>query len=704
MSTEIEGAEFDKQKSKRKKDGVFYTPKYITKYIVENTVGKLCDEKKDELGFQEEEYFRGRKRRQKATIQKLVDVLDTYRDWLLQLTICDPACGSGAFLNQALDYLIKEHQYIDELKAKVLGGGLQFPDIENTILENNIYGVDLNEESVEIAKLSLWLRTAQPRRKLNDLSNNIKCGNSLIDSKAVAGDKAFHWETSFAKVFVNGGFDVVIGNPPYVSHDRVDNPEYLKKHYKSYQAFADLFCYFYELGIEIVKENGLLAYITSNSFLKADYGSPLRDLMLSKGSIDKIINIEDAQIFSDAVVNSVILILAKGKNLTKDALVVNSKYDVKTDFLQFIAENGFRYEQDDFRTLSWTLIRPEFLKITQKLKENNPTLEDLQTKIRLGIATGSNQAFLIDEEKKTELIQKDYNSSEIIQPILRGRDIYRYHYELPNQYIILSKNGIDIPRDYPAIYNHLESFGEKFKSRGAKGQHWTNLRACSFFDDFKEEKIVWIELTDNGRFSLCTNEIYLLNSAYFLLPPKGFKSGYLLAILNSKAMKFYLQQIANTSGVGTFRYFNIYVKEFPIPEIEQAEQMNFHEKSELLREEILEFKQIKNSFVKYLKSNYSIAKISRKLENWQNLDFEGFIKELKKAIKTTNELNKKEEQKPVATLTKTDEFEWFDLFEQNKKKAQDLQSEISAAEQQIDVMVYELYGLTEEEIRIVESS
>jgi len=159
VTAEIVDGRFDKQKSKRKKDGVFYTPKYITKYIVENTVGKLCDEKKIELGFKEEEYFKGRKNRKGFFLQKLVDILDEYRDWLLKITICDPACGSGAFLNQALDFLIKEHQYIDELKTKVLGGGFQFPDIENTILENNIYGVDLNEESVEIAKLSLGLAT-----------------------------------------------------------------------------------------------------------------------------------------------------------------------------------------------------------------------------------------------------------------------------------------------------------------------------------------------------------------------------------------------------------------------------------------------------------------------------------------------------------------------------------------------------------------
>jgi len=198
VNAEIEGTDFDKQKTKRKKDGVFYTPKYITKYIVDNTVGKLCNEKKEKLKIVEEEYHPSH---QKKTKKKLLAALETYREWLLQLTILDPACGSGAFLNQALDFLIKEHGYIDELQTNLLGGGLVFPNIENTVLENNIFGVDINEESVDIARLSLWLRTAQPRRKLNDLSSNIKCGNSLIDSKAVAGDKAFKWEEEFPHIF-----------------------------------------------------------------------------------------------------------------------------------------------------------------------------------------------------------------------------------------------------------------------------------------------------------------------------------------------------------------------------------------------------------------------------------------------------------------------------------------------------------------------
>ncbi len=200
IKAQLEGHEIDKSKSKRKKDGVFYTPKYITKYIVDNTIGKLCTEKKSELLINEEEYITDKKR-QKKTTQELFDKLTNYRNWLLKLTICDPACGSGAFLNQALDFLINEHRYIDELQAKLFGDAIVLSDIENSILENNLYGVDINEESVEIARLSLWLRTARPNRKLNDLSNNIKCGNSLIDDPQVAGEKAFNWFLEFPKVF-----------------------------------------------------------------------------------------------------------------------------------------------------------------------------------------------------------------------------------------------------------------------------------------------------------------------------------------------------------------------------------------------------------------------------------------------------------------------------------------------------------------------
>jgi hypothetical protein len=307
VNAEIEGADFDKQTSKRKKDGVFYTPKYITKYIVENTVGKLCTEKKTDLGIKEEEYFKGRKNRNKATIANLVDLLDTYRDWLLQLTICDPACGSGAFLNQALNFLIAEHTYIDELKTKVLGGGFQFSDIENTILENNIFGVDLNEESVEIAKLSLWLRTAQPRRKLNDLSSNIKCGNSLIDSKAVAGDKAFHWEIQFPQVFEKGGFDVIIGNPPY-GVNITTGKEYFRKHYECIEGPFEIYKIFIEKSLHLLKPLGLLGFITPDTWINLSYFKKTRKIIFENYHL--VFCSETLyQVFSDAVVDTNIYII-----------------------------------------------------------------------------------------------------------------------------------------------------------------------------------------------------------------------------------------------------------------------------------------------------------------------------------------------------------------------------------------------------------
>ena len=205
LQAEIRGEEFKSQTSKRKKDGVYYTPKYITKYIVENTLGKLCEDKKKELDLLELELDESLKYRKSKIINKeLQDTLDklmSYREFLLSLKICDPACGSGAFLNQALEYLIKEHSFVDENRRIIEKDAMGLFNIEQSILENNIYGVDINEEAVEIAKLSLWLRTAQRGRKLSSLNTKIKCGNSLIDDPEVAGDKAFNWAKEFPEVF-----------------------------------------------------------------------------------------------------------------------------------------------------------------------------------------------------------------------------------------------------------------------------------------------------------------------------------------------------------------------------------------------------------------------------------------------------------------------------------------------------------------------
>jgi len=378
----------------------------------------------------------------------------------------------------------------------------------------------------------------------------------------------FAWKLYFAEVFhEKGGFDIVIANPPYISHDKLDSKQYLQKRFKCFEPFADLYCYFLELAVNILNSKGSLCYITSNSYIKAKYGAPLRNILTKQTVLLELINVEDYQVFEASIVNTAIIIVQrKHDSQEQKCLVVSASNRDGTDFTRFISQNSQYYSQSDFLAEPWSLTSLDKLHVVRKMESAGKTLDSLKTKIRLGIATGFNEAFLLDETTKAELLKKDAKNAALIKPVLRGRDIFRYGYFSEKQYLLLTRNGINVPRDYPTISEYLDSFGEEFKNRGAQGDHWTNLRNCSFYDDFKREKIIWIELTDEGRFALCDEEVYLLNSAYFLLPPPTIPAKYLLGILNSQLMQFYLGMIAQTSGMGVTRWINEYVKRFPIPE------------------------------------------------------------------------------------------------------------------------------------------
>ncbi len=421
IKSEIEGNVVDKTKTKRKKDGVFYTPKYITKYIVDNTVGKLCTEKKEELQLIEEEYHT-EKNLQTKTKKALLDKLTTYREWLLQLTICDPACGSGAFLNQALEFLIEEHTYIDELQAKLMGDSLVLSDVENSILENNLYGVDLNDESIEIAKLSLWLRTAQKGRKLNSLNNNIKCGNSLIDDLEVAGEKAFSWEKEFPEVFARGGFDVIIGNPPYVNIVNIDNSserDFYQTKYKTVKNKSDLYSIFVEKGFYLLKSNSILSYIFPNSWLSTESFSKFREFLIKNTKIHELIKLPN-NIFVDATVTPIILIFSK----------VQVNYNL-ISLKSYIAHNfcdlGNKLSYDRIKnTSSFTFSFEPKLKI----KVKTIPLSEIAD-FSLGIKTSDDKRFIFDTKINNECY-----------PILRGRNISRYFYSNPVEWIWYAPNLI----------------------------------------------------------------------------------------------------------------------------------------------------------------------------------------------------------------------------------------------------------------------
>ncbi len=365
VQARLRGEEVDKAKTKRKKDGIFYTPKYITKYIVENTVGKLCEEKRQELGIVDEEYSKGRKNRRKDTVKALDQKLTDFREWLLSLTILDPACGSGAFLNQALDFLIQEHRKIDELRTQLLGGEIVFSDISTDILEKNIFGVDLNEESVEIAKLSLWLRTAQKGRKLNTLSNNIKCGNSLIDDVEVTREKAFNWQSEFPEIFKKGGFDVVIGNPPYLRVQGLrENFEieskYYENSYKSATGRFDIYVLFIENSLSLTNRSGVVSFILPHKFLVSDFGSGIREYLVENNALESILHFGSNMVFQDASTYTCIIKLSNANSSLMYQQIHPEEINNSRDFTK-IEYEGLTGEK-------WSLSNREIGSLITKLK------------------------------------------------------------------------------------------------------------------------------------------------------------------------------------------------------------------------------------------------------------------------------------------------------------------------------------------------
>lgn len=698
ITAELEGQELDKSKTKRKKDGVFYTPKYITKYIVDNTIGKLCEEKKAELNISDERFGQASKRSQKG-----IKDLKAYRDWLLDLKICDPACGSGAFLNQALEFLIEEHRYLDELTAQYHKAPLVLSDIEKHILEQNIYGVDINEESVEIAKLSLWLRTAQRGRKLTSLNNNIKCGNSLIDDPKVAGEKAFNWQKEFPKVFAKGGFDVVIGNPPYVKLETIRDVSVslASVGYQTFDKRGDLYVLFVERGFNILRRDGLISYIMPNKWLQAGYGEKLREYFLQK-QLNQLIDFGDLQIFEGATTYPVIFIARESKP-NKTFLATQLKKTGELDFERNVSTNANEFETKKLSKNTWVISSGKSNKLLERLNNKFPSLKEfINGEANYGIKFGLTEAFLIDNDKKRELINQDSESESLIGSILRGRDLTRYGKPNKNNLdnIILAGFGSYkyLQSDYPAIYSHLIKYESKLKKRGqCKGSkkteekpylgqhHWLELDnnpSESYLSLYQKPKIMYQKFQVKPCFIYDESGLYC-NDSMWIIPTdnKG-----LLGILNSKMgwwlITKYCTQIQNGCQL-IWKYFG----QIPIPDT--SNQPILAKLVDKMIDLTANKHKITDSFLSLLQSKFSIEKLSRKLQNWHELEFSDFLKELKKA---------------KVQLSLSEEAEWMQYFNEQKEKAQELKAEIDRLDGEIDRMVYQLYGLTDEEIKIVEQS
>ena len=672
------------QTSKRKQDGVFYTPQYITKYIVENTVGRLCAEKKQQLNIVEDEYFSDQ-RRQMQTKKRLLDQLKQYRDWLLQITILDPACGSGAFLNAALQFLMAEHKLIDEMEAKVAGAAIVFQDVENSILEHNLYGVDINEESVEIAQLALWLRTAKPHRKLNSLNENIKCGNSLISDPAIAGEKAFNWQEQFPKVFEKGGFDVVIGNPPYVSvATQMANPFMASQRkgiiessiYASLCQKWDLYIPFIELGIRhLCKEGGICSMIVPYPLTHQLYGQKIREMLLNDYHLYELSDLRGTKVFEDATVTSTIFFVEKGKKVSNIAISrkVNS-------YLQKVYAKTKEMLIQDIKNSVWNL--DEDNKKADKHSQMN-VLGDF-CYISKGMVLNADEKTAKGAFKKEDLISLTRDAIHC-REYVEAKDIDKYvinrirylEYETERSPYQLSRPTFRELYDCPKLLTN--------KIGTLKVVLDANKLLC---DQTNRICVLWKDLhgVENASISNSVKKFSEASRSELEKISSGVEIKFLLVLLNSTYANYLLDSIR---GSGNIDVNPEYIRNIPIPQLTIDAQQPFIALADTMLSLNSQLQEKRSRFLRRLSENYEGIKITTALQTFDLLDFKGFVAELKK-------------QKIKLSLVQQDE--WEDYFNQYRQACQELSEQIQTTDNEIDNKVFDLYGLTQEEREIVINS
>ena len=653
----IEGESADKKKSKRKKEGIFYTPDYIVDYIVRNSLGKYLEEKEDSIKEANnlKEHINDtnyKKRALKAYIE--------YQSALRNIKVLDPACGSGAFLVKVFDYLYAENVRVANIIADLNDDRTDLfssEDYIKSLLQNNIFGVDLNPESVEITKLSLWLKTAQKDKKLVDLNNNIKCGNSLIDDKTVAGERAFKWGEEFKEIIDNGRFDVVLGNPPYVfAREKISESEkgYFSAHFASSEYQVNTFVLFIEKSVNLIKKGGFLGFIIPNSILKISSISKLRKFLLEQGWIRNIVQLF-GESFEGINVETIIFIFQKGnQGADTNILEIYNPREIDEKSYRIIDSTKWKNDPEYRFQLS---IDDKAEVLLEKIKTGSADLEslfDVKAGLQAYEAGKGNPAQSAEDVKKRPYDCTSRLDSSTFQ-YLEGKDVGRYYIEWLGIWL---------------------KYGDC-------------LAAPRTLDIFQRPRILIREIT--GRYPqslICTytDEVFLNNrSVVNILNHANDKEllKTLLLILNSSLIGYYFKKITPKSERKMFPKIILQdLRKFPIKL--PKDKKVFANKADLILDLYSQFYEKIKKFLKLIQSEFSIEKTTKKLEKFYELDFDGFIKELK--LKKIS-LEKKEEL--------------LAFFEKYKKELLGLKNQIDATDKEIDEMVFDLYGLSESEREIV---
>ncbi len=635
----------------RKAGGVYYTPDYIVRYIVKETVGKLIEGKTPEE--------------------------------ISGMAFADIACGSGSFLIEVYDLLLKYHEryyagHPDKAKKSELSSrnGQKVLSLKKRqeILVNNIYGVDIDYQATEVTQLSLYLKLLEDattndayqfsllkEKILPNLSRNIVCGNSLIGTDISEGTlfpdvdesklKPMNFEDAFPDVMKprqkdggqGGGFDAVVGNPPYVRQEGLaDQKEYFKKKYKAFDSSADLYTYFIEKAVSVLRRDGLFGFIVANKWLRANFAVPLRAWM-KEHQVLQLIDFGDLQVFKGVSAYPCILIIKK--DTAKDAFRAAKIETLDSlDLTAHMSQSSFDVLINSLNDTGWPLVNEQQGALMDKLKERGTTLKEfLDGRLFLGIKTGLNEAFVVDNKTKDQFIHKNPRSKAILKPYLMGRDIKRYETPSASNFLIYLPNGWTNQRyagvkdkwnafqaEFPEIAKHLSKFESKAKARYDQGEFWWELRPCDYYSEFEKHKIMLPDISQRGNFILDDRKTFCSNTCYIL----SSDSRFLLGILNSSLISFFYKNMASVYRGGYLRFFIEYMVQIPLPQMDLPQS----------------------------ESNRLVVSLVERM------------------------LASKEELSKAKTEAETSRLE----------------RECEALDRQIDQAVYELYGLTEEEIKVVE--
>jgi adenine-specific DNA-methyltransferase len=695
----------------RGQSGTFYTPRGIVQFMcVESLSRYLADESGMDLDAVRKltEYTA---ELPDAEVNKLLtkDQAKRLKQALGSVKVCDPAVGSGAFPMGMMQVILTVRQAIARREGMtVQRGSLTLCEWKREIIANNLYGVDIKPEAVEIAKLRMWLSmvvdipTMDDIEPLPNLDYKLMSGNSLIsriygeqmipepmlnkqlklavtptqaaidalsvlqkryfaasvDERKVLRDEIletqkqvfrieiayrreqwdikqrklhadiqrlggrlsivqtkeqarittkskeldqieaevdlgtrsldfFQWHLHFSEVFrEKGGFDIVLGNPPYVRQEQITalKPA-LKLEHECYTGTADLFVYFFERGFRLLKPNGNLTYICSNKYMRSGYGEKLRKLLGSEGSIQHLIDFGDAPVFEAIAYPS---ILQVARTAPKENQVRSLTWDASQSVDKFASvfhTNSTLVSQKEFSPDSWRLEPPATSRLMEKLKAaGTPLGEYVGGRFYRGILTGFNEAFVVDRATHDRLIVEHPSSAEVLKPFLRGKNVKRWRLISTDQYLIKIESSDNrkhpwtgclereaeriFAQTYPAIHARFNAFRSSLIERDDQGKYFWELRSCKYWDDFEKTKIIYPDIYEHQSFTVDTSGFYSGNTCYFIPAHQLWLCGF----LNSWIVEWLYSRLSNKVRGGYLRAFTDCMKQIPVPEASSNDQ------------------------------------------------------------------------------------------------------------------------------------